>query len=129
MSLAKANHQTQSYNFIDGLIFTITQYYIFHNGTFSRKITLCEKRVEITYLLLSWSALVRSKVQFQLYHLTYHMIIISILVSSNHINIIIHIPRIHMFTFKCSTHYTIIQWTSSHQNISLCFKCGHLRVF
>jgi len=37
------------------------------------------------------------------------MIIISTLVSNSHITIVIHISRIHMFTFKCSIHYTNIE--------------------
>jgi len=83
MPLAEANHQTQNKQFLDGLVFILTRYYVIRNKTF-HKLALCKKKVETTYPFLPWGVLVLSKVRSRLHHLTHQWSQISTFAFSNH---------------------------------------------
>ena len=69
-----------------------------------------KRKVKVTYLLYLRVVLVLTMVRFRLHHLRHHWSQISIFVLFFLITFItILISKVHTFTFKCSTFYTIIQ--------------------
>jgi hypothetical protein len=103
MSLAETNHHTQNKQFLDGLVFILTRYYVIRNKTFY-KLALRKKKVETTYPFLPWGVFVLSKVQSRSHHLTHQWSQIRTFAFGNHTtrhhiyfkNIHVHIQAFHI---------------------------------
>jgi hypothetical protein len=118
MPLARANQSFVNIYSFGNLVTILTQYSnildkVFHNSM------LWKRKVKVTYLLYLRVVLILTMVQSRPHHLTHQWSQINTFVSWITF-ITILISRVYMFTFKCFTFYTIIQWNCCKHFSQIC---------